>query len=71
MQFTYPFPSKGTVDLFPRYFGPTQMAFAKLDVAGQATLASRLESVWAEHNTASDGTTSVAGEYLEVRAIRA
>jgi SAM-dependent methyltransferase len=71
MQFTYPFPPKGTVDLFRRYFGPTQMAFAKLDVAGQATLASRLESVWAEHNTATDGTTSVAGEYLEVRAIRA
>jgi len=24
-----------------------------------------------EHNTASDGTTAVEGEYLEVRAIRA
>jgi hypothetical protein len=71
MQFTYPFPPKGTVDFFRRYFGPTQMAFSRLDAAGQETLASRLESLWAEHNTATDGTTAIEGEYLDVRAIRA
>ena len=67
----YPFSPKETVDFFRRYFGPTQMAFSRLDTAGQAALASQLESLWAEHNTATDGTTAVEGEYLEVRAIRA
>ena len=50
---------------------PTKTAFSKLDTAGQATLATQLESLWVEHNTASEGTTAVEGEYLEVRAIRA
>ena len=29
------------------------------------------EALWTEHDTATDGTTAVQGEYLEVRAIRA
>jgi len=29
-----------------------------------------LERLWAEHNQATDGTTLVAGEYLEVIATR-
>jgi SAM-dependent methyltransferase len=71
IQMAYPFPPKETLDFFRRYFGPTKMAFSRLDAAGQATLAARLESLWVEHNTATDGTTAVEGEYLEVRAIRA
>jgi 2-polyprenyl-3-methyl-5-hydroxy-6-metoxy-1,4-benzoquinol methylase len=67
----YPFPPKEMVAFFRRYMGPTQMAFSRLDAAGQATLASQLESLWVEHNRATDGTTAVEGEYLEVHAIRA
>jgi SAM-dependent methyltransferase len=67
----YPFPPKETLAFFRRYMGPTQMAFSRLDAAGQAALASALESLWVEHNTATDGTTAVEGEYLEVHAIRA
>jgi len=59
------------VDFFRRYFGPTRMAFSRLDDRGQAALAAQLESLWMEHNTATDGTTAVEGEYLEVWAIRA
>ena len=70
-QFIYPYSPKGMVDFFRRYFGPTQMTFARLDEAGQKELAAQLEALWAEHNTAKDGTTQVAAEYLEVRAIRA
>jgi SAM-dependent methyltransferase len=66
-----PFPAQETVAFFRRYFGPTQMAFSRLDAAGQAALAAQLESLWVEHNVATDGTTAVEGEYLEVRAIRA
>ncbi len=50
------------------YFGPMQMAYSRLDSAGRATLAAELESLWVEHNTATDGTTAVEGAYLEVRA---
>ena len=70
-QFHYPFGPKEVVEFFRQYFGPTQLSFARLDPAGQSELAGRLESLWAEHNTASDGTTKVEAEYLEVRAIRA
>ena len=68
---SYPFPPKEMVGFFRRFFGPTQMAFSRLDTAGQADLAAQLESLWTEHNTATDGTTAVEGEYLEVHAIRA
>ena len=71
VQFSFPFPAKEVVAFFRQYFGPTQLAFSKLDEAGQAQLAALMEAHWAEHNTATDGTTSVIGEYLEVRAIRA
>lgn len=71
VRLAYPFPPKETVDFFRRYFGPTQMAFSKLDAAGKAALAAQLESLWREHNIATDGTTAAEGEYLEVRAIRA
>ena len=69
--FDYPFPPKEVVALFRRYFGPTQVAFKRLDGDGQIALAAQLEALWTEHNRASDGTTSVEVEYLEVRAIRA
>lgn len=67
----YPFPPKEVVAFFRRYLGPTQMTFSRLDAAGQATLAAQLEALWTEQNTATDGTTAVEGEYLEVHAIRA
>ena len=70
-RFAYPFTPREVVDFFRLYFGPTQMAFSKLDPAGQAAMAAQLESLWMEHNTANDGTTVVDAEYLEVRASRA
>jgi ubiquinone/menaquinone biosynthesis C-methylase UbiE len=69
--FKYPFTSKEMVEFFRRYFGPIQTAFLRLDEAGQTALAAQLESLWTEYNTASDGTTSVEAEYLDVRATRA
>jgi SAM-dependent methyltransferase len=71
VEFAYPFAPKEMVDFFRRYFGPTQMAFARLDDAGQQNLSQQLEELWSKHNTAVDGTTAVKGEYLDVRAIRA
>ena len=70
-EFSYPFTPRETVDFFRRYFGPTQMAFSRLDQNGQQTLSKQMEALWAEHNTATDGSTSVRAEYLDVRVIRA
>ena len=69
--FLFPFPPKEVVGLFRQYFGPTQMAFSRLDQAGQAELAAQLEALYHEHNISQNGDTEVKGEYLEVRAIRA
>ena len=70
-KFAYPFPPREVVGFFRQYFGPTQMAFSKLDRAGQADLAAQLEALWTEYNVAKDGKTEIAAEYLDVRAIRA
>jgi len=68
--FDYPFAPREVVEFFRRYFGPTQTTFARLDQQGQSQLASRLESLWVEHNLSTDGRTKVEAEYLDVRAIR-
>ena len=67
----YPFAPKEVVAFFRQYFGPTKIAFSRLDAAGQEVLASKLEHHWSEHNQATDGTTMLDAEYLEVKAVRA
>jgi SAM-dependent methyltransferase len=69
-RFKYPFPPAEVVEFFRAYFGPTQRAFEALDAAGQAALRNDLERLWSEHNRATDNTTDVEGEYLEVIATR-
>jgi ubiquinone/menaquinone biosynthesis C-methylase UbiE len=68
--FDYPFSPREVVEFFRQYFGPTQATFSRLDKPGQSELASRLEALWTEHNTAGDGRTRIEAEYLDVRAIR-
>ena len=58
------------VEYFRLWYGPTQRAFAALDEGGQAALRNDLEQLWTEHNQATDGTTMVKSEYLEVLATR-
>jgi len=69
--FDYPFGPQRVVQFFRDYFGPTQVAFSKLDAAGQKAYAADLESLWREHNEAGDGRTLIRAEYLEVIATRA
>jgi SAM-dependent methyltransferase len=68
--FDYPFPPGKVVELFRRYFGPTQVAFSRLDAKGQAAFAGDLEKLWTQGNQRNDGGTMVRGEYLEVVAAR-
>ncbi len=72
LDFDLPLSPTGTVDLFRTYFGPTKMAFSRLDEAGQAALAADLVELWSAANTASDPTshTLVHNQYLLVTGLR-
>lgn len=68
--FRYPFPPSEVVEFFRTYYGPTARGFAALDADGQSALRSDLEQLWAKNNQATDGTTHIEAEYLEVVAVR-
>jgi ubiquinone/menaquinone biosynthesis C-methylase UbiE len=70
-RFQYPFAPGEVVEFFRQYFGPTKVAFTRLDAEGQARLTAELESLWKDHNTDPNGGTTVDAEYLEVHATRA
>jgi SAM-dependent methyltransferase len=68
--FRYPFSPSEVVEFFRRYYGPSHKAFAALDTERQVALRRDLEQLWTEYNTATDETTAIESEYLEVIAIR-
>jgi len=72
IDFDMPVNAAGAVAFFRKYFGPTQMAFGRLDEAGQAKFAEALEELWAGENVAEnpEERTLVKNEYLEVVARR-
>jgi ubiquinone/menaquinone biosynthesis C-methylase UbiE len=67
---SYPFAVPEVVEFFRQNYGPTQRAFAALEAEGQKALRHDLEQVFWAHNRATDGTTKLEGEYLEIIAIR-
>ncbi|MEK6397423.1 MAG: class I SAM-dependent methyltransferase [Terriglobus sp.] len=70
IDFDMPGDVAATVDLFRTYFGPTKIAFSKLDESGQDALYADLIKLWSEHNVAEDPTTRtlVKNEYRKVTA---
>ncbi|MHB8754475.1 MAG: class I SAM-dependent methyltransferase [Candidatus Acidiferrales bacterium] len=68
LMFDHPFGPAETVAFFRKYFGPTQIAFARLDAAGQKALADDLTNHWAAHNEGDAHHTVTKAEYLEVHA---
>jgi 2-polyprenyl-3-methyl-5-hydroxy-6-metoxy-1,4-benzoquinol methylase len=72
VDFDMPTNAAGAVAFFRKYFGPTQVAFNRLDEAGQAALAADLEALWSENNTAPDPDNHILihNEYLQVTAKR-
>jgi SAM-dependent methyltransferase len=70
LTFQFPFSAAEVVEFYRAYFGPTQQAFAALNADGQAALFNDMEKLWSTHNQATDGTTVVDAEYLEVIAVR-
>ena len=72
IDFDLPMDPAGTVAHFRQYFGPTQVAFSRLDAPGQAALAADLTALWSGANVAPDPTTHtlIRNEYLQVTATR-
>ena len=68
--FDYPFSPREVVQFFREYFGPTKVAFSRLNAAAQDAFREDLEKLWTEHNQANDGTTLIQNEYLEVIGTR-
>jgi hypothetical protein len=65
-----PFSPAEVVEFFRVYYGPTNRAFSALDGPGRSALRYDLEQLWSLNNLASDGTTHVEAQYLEVVATR-
>jgi len=69
MTFEYPLGPEEVANYFRLWYGPTLRAFAALDEANRDGLRRDLERLWTDHNRATDGTTRVQSEYLEVLAV--
>jgi ubiquinone/menaquinone biosynthesis C-methylase UbiE len=67
---TYPFDTKRLVEFFRRHFGPVKRAFDSLDDDGRKSLRAELERIYDAYNIATDGTTRIRGEYLDITATR-
>lgn len=72
LEFNYPFDPAGVMIFHRQYFGPTQVAFSRLDEAGQRALAEDLTRLYEAHNVAPDPTsrTVIENQYLQVVATR-
>jgi hypothetical protein len=69
VDFNLPTNAAGAVEFFRKYFGPTAVAFERLDAARQAALAAELEDLWAGANVSGESErVLVRNEYLQVTA---
>lgn len=69
--FEYPFAPAKVVDFFIEYYGPTNRAHLSLDEAGRKAMHDDLTALWTRNNVATDGSTRVLAEYIEVIGTRA
>jgi SAM-dependent methyltransferase len=68
--FVYPFSPAKVVDFYNEYYGPTNKAYGSLDEMGRKRFHDDLTAVWSANNVATDGTTHVRGEYIQVIGTR-
>ena len=70
VNFDLPVDAAGAVSFFRQFFGPTVVAFSRLDEPGRAALTAQLEHLWTEANIAPNPTehTLVPNQYLQVTA---
>jgi ubiquinone/menaquinone biosynthesis C-methylase UbiE len=72
IDFDLPTSPAGAVDFFRTYFGPTKVAFSRLDDAGQKVMAEDLVALWSSANIAPDpdSHTLIRNQYLQITATR-
>ncbi len=64
----FPFPPAAVTELFATSYGPTVTTLRAADPDGSSRLREQLTRLFLQHNLARDGTTVIAGEYLDVQA---
>jgi SAM-dependent methyltransferase len=69
-ELSYPFSPADVVEFFRANYGPMTRAFASIGEEAQRQLRDELTGLWSRHNRATDGTTRVNAEYLQVVAVR-
>ena len=69
-EFSYPFSPAQVVEFFRAHYGPMTRAFASIGEEAQQQLRADLTDLWFRHNRATDETTRVDAEYLQVVAVR-
>jgi SAM-dependent methyltransferase len=68
MEVRFPFPPAAVTELFATCHGPTVVALRGIDPGAASRLRGELTRLFQEHNVATDGSTTVAAEYLDVQA---
>jgi SAM-dependent methyltransferase len=68
LELRFPFPPAAVTELFATCYGPTVTTLRATDPDGSSRLREGLTRLFQQFNRASDGTTAVAGEYLDVQA---
>lgn len=68
MELRFPFPPAAVTELFATCYGPTVVALRGIDPGAASRLRGELTRLFQEHNLATDGSTTVAAEYLDVQA---
>jgi ubiquinone/menaquinone biosynthesis C-methylase UbiE len=68
LELRFPFPPAAVTELFATCYGPTVTTLRATDPDGASRLREELTRLFQQHNLATDGTTAVAGEYLDVQA---
>jgi len=66
LQLRFAFPPAAVTELFATCYGPTVTTLRATDPQGASRLRDELTRLFQEHNLATDGTTAVEGEYLNV-----
>ena len=68
LELRFPFPPAAVTELFATCYGPTVATLRATDPDGSSRLRDELTRLFQQHNLATDGTTALAGEYLDVQA---
>jgi ubiquinone/menaquinone biosynthesis C-methylase UbiE len=68
LELCFPLAPAEVTELFATYYGPTVATLEATDFDGASPLRDELTRLFQQHNVATDGTTTVVGEYLDVQA---